>query len=169
MKRVLMVLLLGLMSVSAWAGDVDELERLLGTEADVKITLGSGVLGLANLFTKDDPEAQAILSGLKDLSINVFELKDELANDDVSDWVSQKVKKLAKNGVEEIIKVADGNERVHILAKVEGQSLVDLSIIAYEPGDEFVYIKMDGFIDVANLKQVTGNFDIDIDGLSMNL
>ncbi|MCB1581571.1 MAG: DUF4252 domain-containing protein [Xanthomonadales bacterium] len=169
MKKFLMILLLGMVSVSAWADDVDELERLLGTEADVKITLGSGMLGLANLFTKDDPEAQAVLSGLKDLTINVFELKDETANDDVSDWVSNKVKKLAKNGVEEIVKVVDGKERVHILARVEGQSLVDLSIIVYEPGDEFVYIKMDGFIDVANLKQVTGNFDIDIDGLSMNL
>lgn len=164
-----MVLLLGLVSVTTWADDIDDLERLLGTEADVKITLGSGMLGLANLFTKDDPEAQAVLSGLKDLTINVFELKDEMANDDVSDWVSQKVKKLAKNGVEEIVKVADGDERVHILARVDGQSLVDLSIIVYEPGDEFVYIKMDGFIDVANLKQVTGNFDIDLDGLSMNL
>ncbi|MEZ5473134.1 MAG: DUF4252 domain-containing protein [Marinicella sp.] len=169
MKKFLMILLLGMVSVSAWADDVDELERLLGTEADVKITLGSGMLGLANLFTKDDPEAQAVLSGLKDLTINVFELKDETANDDVSDWVSNKVKKLAKNGVEEIVKVVDGKERVHILARVEGQSLVDLSIIVYEPGDEFVYIKMDGSIDVANLKQVTGNFDIDIDGLSMNL
>ncbi len=164
-----MVLLLSLVSVSVWADDLEDLERLLGTKADVKITLGPGMLGLANLFTKDDPEAQAVLSGLKDLTINVFELKDQMANDDVSDWVSKKVKSLAKNGVEEIIRVADGNERVHILAKVEGQSLKDLSIIVYEPGDEFVYIKMDGLIDVANLKQVTGNFDIDIDGLSMNL
>ncbi len=169
MKKFLMVLLLSLVSVSVWADDLEDLERLLGTKADVKITLGPGMLGLANLFTKDDPEAQAVLSGLKDLTINVFELKDQMANDDVSDWVSKKVKSLAKNGVEEIIRVADGNERVHILAKVEGQSLKDLSIIVYEPGDEFVYIKMDGLIDVANLKQVTGNFDIDIDGLSMNL
>jgi hypothetical protein len=168
MKKFLLVLL-GLVSVSSWATDLDELEDILGVEADVKITLGPGMLGLANLFTKDEPEAQAVLSGLKDLSITVYELTDQVNDMDVNDWMKDTVRKLSNNGVKEIVRVAGGDERVHILAKVEGETLVDLSILVYEPGDEFVYIKMDGFIDMANLKQVTGNFDIDLDGLSMNL
>ena len=172
MKKFLLVVVVGLVSVTAWADDFDELERILGTEAEVKITLGAGMLGLANLITKDEPEAQAVLSGLKDLSVTVYELTDAVDVADLNDWMKKTVRNLRRNGVEEIVKVADGDERVHIMAKVNGSFLTDLSILVYSPGDEFVYIKMDGDIDVAKLKQVTGNFDIDIDGLealSLNL
>ncbi len=172
MKKVMMVLTLCIFSVSTWADDFDDLEAILGTEADVKITLGAGMLGLANLFTKDDPEAQAVLSGLNDLSIKVYELDHKVDADEISDWMTSTVSKLARNGIEEIIRVTQDDERVHIMARVNGTLLSDLSIMVYEAGDEFVFITMDGDIDVANLKQVTGNFDIDIDGLealSLNL
>ena len=79
---------------------------------------------------------------------------------------------LAKNGVHEIVRVVEGDERVHILAKVDGTLLSELSIMVFEAGDEFVYIKMDGDIDVAKIREVTGSFDVNINGLdalSMNL
>ncbi len=160
-----MVLILGFFSVSAWANDFDELEEILGVEADVKITLGPGMLGLANLLTKDEPEAQAVLSGLSDLSITVYELSEEVNHLDLGDWMSDMKRNLSRNGVEEIVKVADGDERVSIMAKVNGSMLTDLSIMVYEPGDEFVFIRMDGDLDVAKIRDVTDNFDIDIDGL----
>ena len=172
MKKVGMVLLMGLVSWGAWADEMDDLERILGTEADVKITLGAGMLGIAKMFTKDDKEAQAVLSGLKDLSINVYELSDAVYVVDVSDWMADNVKRLAKNGVHEIVRVVEGDERVHILAKVDGTLLSELSIMVFEAGDEFVYIKMDGDIDVAKIREVTGSFDVNINGLdalSMNL
>ncbi len=172
MKKLMMVLTLCVFSVTAWADDFDELEAILGTEADVKITLGAGMLGLANMFTKDDPEAQAVLSGLKDLSIKVYELDHAVDAEEIGDWMASTVSKLARSGVEEIIRVTQDDERVHIMARVNGTMLSDLSIMVYEAGDEFVYITMDGDIDVANLREVTGNFDIDIDGLeaiSLNL
>ena len=164
MKKFLLVLILSWVSVNAFA---DDLEDILGVEADVKITLGPGMLGLANLFTKDDPEAQAVLSGLSDLSISVYELSHKVDTDDLNDWMSDTLRSLNRNGVEEIVKVVDGDERVHIMAKVDGSYLSDLSILVYEPGDEFVYIRMDGDIDVAKLHNITGNFDIDIDGLKL--
>ncbi len=169
MKKFLLVLILGLSSFNAWS---DDLEDILGVEADVKISLGSGMLGLASLFTQDDPEAQAVLSGLSDLSISVYELSNKVDTDELNDWMQSTLRNLNRNGVEEIVKVVDGDERVHIMAKVDGTYLSDLSILVYEPGDEFVYIRMDGDIDVANLQDITGNFDIDIDGLealSLNL
>lgn len=165
MKKYMLVLVLGLASFSSWADDFDELERILGVEANVKISLGAGMLGLANMFTKDDPEAQAVISGLRDISISVYELTDAVDVDDLNDWIQGTVRTLTRNGVEEIVKISDGDERVHIMAKVNGSQLADLSILVYEPGDEFVYIKLDGDIDVANLKEMTKNFDVDIDGL----
>ncbi len=167
MKKILLVLILGFVSVTAWADDFDDLESILGVEAEVKITLGPGMLGLANLFTKDEPQAQAILEGLSDLSISVYELTDAVNVADLGEWMQDTLSNLARNGVEEIVKVVDGDERVHILAKVNGTKLSDLSILVYEPGNEFVYIKMDGNIDVAKLHEITGNFDIDIDGLEV--
>lgn len=165
MKKLLMVLILGFCTLSAWANDFDELEAILGVEADVKITLGPGMLGLANLMTKDEPEAQAVLSGLSDLSISVYELSEAVNSSDLGDWMSDMRRNLSRNGVEEIVKVADGDERVSIMAKVNGTLLSDLSIMVYEPGDEFVFIRMDGELDVAKIRQVAGNFDIDVDGL----
>ncbi len=172
MKKLLAVLILCVFSVTTWADDFDELERILGTEANVKITLGPGMLGMARMFTKDDDEAQAVLSGLNDLSIKVYELDDAIDAADISDWMSDTVRGLARNGVEEIVKVVEGDERVHIMAKIDGMVLSDLSVMVFEPGDEFVYIKMDGEIDVANLKDLTSNFDVNIDALealSLNL
>lgn len=165
MKKFLLVLILGLVSATAWSNDLDELEQILGVEADVKITLGPGMLGLANMFTQDEPEAQAILAGLNDLSVTVYRLTEEVNDLDLGDWMQETVRNLSQNGIEEIVKVAEGNERVSILAKVNGTLLSDLSIMVYQPGDEFVFIRMDGDIDVTNLKSLTGNFDIDIDGL----
>jgi hypothetical protein len=172
MKKILMVLVLGLASVAAWADDFDELEAILGVEADVKITLGPGMLGLAKMFTKDEPEAQAVMAGLSDISISVYELTNKVNDLDLNDWMNDMKRNLSRNGVEEIVKVADGDERVSIMAKVNGTTLSDLSIMVYEPGDEFVFIRMDGDIDVKNIKELTGNFDIDVDGLealSLNL
>lgn len=165
MKKLLMVVLMAMGTSAAWANDFDELEDILGVEANVKITLGPGMLGLANMFTKDEPEAQAVLAGLSDLSISVYELTAQVNDLDLNDWMQDMKRNLSRNGVEEIVKVADGNERVSIMAKVDGTRLSDLSIMVYEPGDEFVFIRMDGEIDVANLKDISGNFDIDIDGL----
>jgi len=166
MKKIVLVLVLGLVSVASLANDFDELERIIGVEADVKISLGAGMLGLANLFTEKEPEAQAVLSGLRDISISVFELSNAVHSDDLNDWMKTTLRNLKRNGAEEIIKVSDGDERVHIMANVNGTRLSDVSILVYEPGDEFVYIRMGGDIDVANLKQVTGNFNVDIDGLA---
>lgn len=165
MKKVIMVLILGLFSMATWASDFDDLDRILGTEANVKITLGPGMLGMAKMLSADDEEAHAVLSGLNDLSIKVYELDDAVDAADISDWMSDKVRSLAKNGVEEIIKVVEGDERVHIMARVDGMTLSDLSIMVFEAGDEFVFITMDGEIDIANLKNLTSNFDVDIDVL----
>lgn len=165
MKKLMMVLILSLCSMSIWADDFDDLENILGTEAKVKITLGPGMLGMAKMFAADDEEAQAVLSGLNDLSIKVYELDNAVDIQDISEWMTDAVSNLAKNGVHEIVKVVEGDERVHIMAKIDGMMLSDLSIMVFEAGDEFVYIKMDGEIDVANLKDLTSNFDVDIDGL----
>ena len=169
MKKLVMVLMLGLFSVTTWANDFDELENILGVEANVKITLGPGMLGMAKMFTQDEPEAQAVLSGLNDLSIKVYELSDAVDVADVSDWMADTVRELSRNGVEEIIKVVEGDERVSIMARVDGMTLSDLSIMVFEAGDEFVFITMDGEIDVANLKDLTKGFNVDVDGLSLNL
>lgn len=165
MKKLMMVLMVGLFSMTAMANDFDELDQILGTEAKVKITLGPGMLGMAKMFSADEPEAQAVLSGLNDLSIKVYELDDAVNAADISDWMNDTVRALARNGVEEIVKVVEGDERVHIMAKVDGMTLSDLSIMVFDAGDEFVFISMDGEIDVANLKNLTSGFDVDIDGL----
>ncbi|WP_154222122.1 DUF4252 domain-containing protein [Marinicella rhabdoformis] len=163
----LMILGLFLFCAMVSAKDLQsELDDVLGVEPEVRINLGAGMLGLAQLFAKDDEEASKVLSGLKGLQVTVYELEDDHdAAEDVSLWLKSKAKSLSRKGMEEIVRVMEDDEQVHIFAKIDGKLLSDLTLMVYEAGSEFVYITMDGEIDFNDIQDITGNFDIDIDGL----
>jgi len=165
MKKLVLMFIASLVSLGVCANDFDELENLLGTEADVKITLGEGMLSLANIFVDHKTDVKPVLSGLHNLTVKVYHLDDVVDAEKINHWMTSRVKKLAHSGVKEMVKLSEDDERVHILAKVNGNHLSDVSIMVYEAGDEFVYINLDGVIDMKNLKQVTSNFDVDIDDL----
>ncbi len=165
MKNV-MIWALFLFCAAVSAKDLQhELDDVLGVEPNVRLNLGAGMLGLAKMFTEDDEDAQKVLSGLNGLQINVYELDDVQVADDIADWLKSTTKSLSRNGLEQIVKVMEDDEQVHIFAKIDGQYLSDLTLLVYEEGDEFVYISMDGEINFSDIKDITGNFDIDLDGL----
>lgn len=166
------VLILGLFVFCAAVTAKDlgrDLDEVLDREPNVKITLGSGMLGLAKALTQDDKEAQAVLSGLDGLTIQVYEFEQEDEDNGLSDWIKKSVKALNKQGLQQIVKVVDGDEQVHIFANVQNEQLSDLTLMVYEPGDEFVFITMDGLINFADIKDITGQFDVDLDGLNVGL
>ena len=165
MKNV-MTLVLFLFCAVVSAKDIQqELDDVIGVEPNVRINLGSGMLGLAQLFAKDDKEASKVLSGLNGLQVTVYELDDNEVADDVHDWLNSTVRSFARKGMEQIVKVTEDDEQVHIFAKIDGKLLSDLTLMVYEEGNEFVYITMDGAINFDDIQDITGNFDIDIDGL----
>ena len=165
MKNI-MTLVLFLFCAAVSAKDLQhELDDVLGVEANVRINLGAGMLGLAQMFAKDDQDAQNVLSGLNSLQVNVYELDDSHMASDVSSWLNSTVKTLSRQGMEQIVKVVEDDEEVHIFAKIDGKTLSDLTLMVYEEGDEFVFITMDGEINFSDIKNITGNFDIDLDGL----
>ncbi len=169
MKNVMILVLFvfcAAVSAKDWS---QELSEVLDREPNVKISLGAGMLGLAKAFTEDDADAQAVLSGLSGLNIKVYEFEKGDDEAGLGDWISDVASALSKKGMEEIVKVVDGDEQVHIFAHVEDKKLADLTLMVYEPGDEFVFITMDGLIDFKNIKNITGNFDVDLDGLDISL
>ncbi len=168
--RNILILMLFIFCVAVSAKDWGkELNEVLDREPTVRINLGGGMLGLAKAFTPGDAEAQAVLSGLEGVSINVYEFEGEDEDVNLSEWISDAVKALSKQGLQEIIKVADGDERVHIFANVSQDKVSDLTLMVYEPGDEFVFITMEGLIDFKRIKEISANFDVDLDGLNISL
>jgi len=55
---------------------------------------------------------------------------------------------------------------VHILSDVNDQAIDDLSILVYEPGDEFVHISLTGSILFDDISDLLDQFDVDVDAIS---
>lgn len=165
MKNV-MTLILFLFCAVVSAKDLQsELDDVMGFEPNVRINLGAGMLGLAQMFAEDDEDASKLLSGLRGLQVTVYELDDNEVAEDVHDWLNSAVKSFSRNGMEQIVKVMEDDEQVHIFAKIDGKFLSDLTLMVYEEGDEFVYVTMDGKLNFSDIKNISGNFDIDLDAL----
>ncbi len=165
MKKIWVALLFGIFSVSAWGDDMDKLEKILGVKAEEKLNVGFWMLKVAKMFTKDDPEAQAVLSGLRRVSISEYQMSDRVNHVKLQGWMSDMKKKQSRKGLTELVDMTSGDERVSIMAKVKGSQLINLSIITYEPGDEFVVIKLKGKIDIANIADLDHALGVDVGGL----
>ncbi len=170
MKKLIAMALL-VCTLSAGAKDpVEELTELFGVKPTVKLSLGPELLSLAAAFSDESEKAQRVLTDLDDITVTVFELEGDELNADVADWIEDNATRLAGRGAVEIVRVNDGDEMVRIMAQVDNDSLRDLSIMVYEPGDEFVYLSLKGLIRVENIKQLAGDFNIKgLSGLSIDL
>lgn len=165
MKNV-MTLVLFLFCAVVSANDLQrDLDDVFGVEPNVRINLGAGMLGLAQMFAEDDEDASKVLSGLNGLQVTVYEIENDQQVGDISSWLNSATESLSRNGLEQIVRVMEDDEQVHIFAKIDGKRLSDLTLMVYEEGDEFVYITMDGEINFSDIKNISGNFDIDLDGL----
>ncbi|HET6566290.1 MAG TPA: DUF4252 domain-containing protein [Xanthomonadales bacterium] len=140
--------------------DFGELQGVYG-EPKVMINLGGSILKFVGGMTKDDPEAAALLENLKGVRINVYSVG---GNPDAAiQKVNQVKNMLAGSKWEPIVQVNEDGEKAQIFIKLTGDVMEGLTVMAVDD-EEAVFINIIGQLDPAQLSQVMGNFDIDIDG-----
>ncbi len=165
MKKLLITLLLTLTITAANAQSfVSEIRHELGTKPEVNINIGTWLVKLMMKFAdENDPEAKALMDGLKRIKVTVFELEDTHNNHRLNSIIENKIQNLSNKGYEQLVSVRDHGDNVFILAKVKGNLMQDAMIIAYEKGDELAIISLKGDVNLKQLAAISNEYDVDIE------
>ncbi len=165
MKKLLTTLLLTFTIAAANAQSfVSDIRHELGTKPEVNINIGTWLVKLMMKFAdEDDPEAKALMDGLKRIKVTVFELEDKHNNRRLNAIIENKIQSLSAKGYEQLVSVRDHGDNVFILAKIKGDLMQDAMIIAYEKGDELAIISLKGDVNLKQLAMISNEYDVDID------
>ncbi|MFK8012677.1 MAG: DUF4252 domain-containing protein [Marinicellaceae bacterium] len=166
MKKLLLTVLFSLTVTASSANDfVSDIENLVGVGPEVNINLGTGLINTILAFADEDEDAKkaaAALTGLDKLKISVFDISNNKNTQQLTDLIKDKIEDLNAQGYEPIITVKEDDEMVHIIAKVNGDSLENVMIVVMEDNDELVVLSMDGEVNVKQLAQLSHQFDMDL-------
>ena len=165
MKKLLITLVLTFTIAAANAQSfVSEIRHELGTKPEVNINIGTWLVKLMMKFAdEDDPEAKALMDGLKRIKVTVFELEDNHNSRRLNSIIENKIQSLSAKGYEQLVSVRDHGDNVFILAKVKGDLMQDAMIIAYEKGDELAIINLKGDVNLKQLAMISNEYDVDIE------
>ncbi len=140
--------------------DFEALTKVYG-EPKVQINLHSGLINLvAGLAAKDDPEAAALLSGIRGISVNIYDIGDntELALKSIKS-VSKQLQKL---NWEPAVSVNEGEEQVRIFVNQHDGIIEGLLVLAAGKDSEAVFINIDGNIDPSKIAAITDSLNLDV-------
>ena len=165
MKKLLITLLLIFTITAANAQSfISEIRNELGTKPEVNINIGTWFVKLLmKIADEDDPEAKALMDGLKRIKVTVFDLEKTHKNNRLNSIIDKKIEQLFAKGYEQLVSIRDGDERVYIVAKVKGELLQDAMIIAYEKGDELAIISLKGDVNLKQLAIISDEYDVDVE------
>jgi len=154
----------------------------LGDHPQVQIDLDSTMLGFLGRATGGDPDVADAFAGIQNVRVLVYEMLEDPAA--VAEFVEDSSGKLEASGWKRIVYVEDEGDKVRIYAKLEGQSMVGMTVMIVGDGDgdgdgegegdasssargEAVFINIAGNIDPAKLGQIANRVGVDgvFDGL----
>ena len=181
MKNKYRLLCAGLLFILATATtaqiDSENFTKLIGSEPNVEINLGSVMLGLLSSATEGEEGIAAILSSLTAINVTVFDLEENIKaineNSKIAS-IRSEINKLAKmkvaSGYEKIATIKEEDSLVYIFAKMDKKKFSSLSIFALDDEDELVLIDIQGNILISQIGQLMEHFDVDLDinGLEIN-
>ncbi len=165
MKKLLITLVLTLTIAAANAQSfVSEIRHELGAKPEVNINIGTWLVKLMMKFAdENDPEAKALMDGLKRIKVTVFDLDNSHNSNRLNTIIENKIQHLSSKGYEQLVSVRDHGDNVFILAKVKGDLMQDAMIIAYEKGDELAIISLKGDVNLKQLAMISNEYDVDIE------
>ena len=139
-------------------GDLTVFEKGDGV---TEVFLESNILNMVAAITEDEePELSTMLSGLKLVKVNVFEVseKNESALKDRIDGLN---KKLTSQKWDRIVRSRGGDEIVNVYIKTSGKSNIDgLVVTTIENEGEAVFVNIVGNIDLKKIGKLGAKFDI---------
>lgn len=127
----------------------------------VNVTLDAGMLKLAIAFLSDDDKEQAqakeLISGLR--GIYVRSLKFEKPGEYSFAEIEKSLAVLNNTKWNKIVDVTGKDERSGVYLHSDGQKILGLIVLAAEP-TELTVVNIDGAIDPARIKELSGKFGI---------
>lgn len=170
MKRVCIGAFAALLALPA-AAQEDELKALPGYvdfgtldavygEPKVMVNIGGFLLSFMSQAAKDDPEAAALMEGLKGVRINIYSTEGEVAP--AMEQLNNVKSMLRSQNWEPIVQVNEEGENVQIFMKADGEGMQGLTVMAVD-GEEAVFLNILGSIDPDKLGEVMDQFDVDMD------
>ena len=139
--------------------DFGELNSVYG-EPKVMINIGGFLLNMMSQATKDDPEASALMEGLKGVRINIYSTEGDVAP--ALEQVNSVKSMLSAQNWEPIVQVLEDGEEVQIFMKADGEGMQGLTVMAVD-GEEAVFLNILGAIDPDKLGEMMDKFDVDMD------
>lgn len=127
----------------------------------VEVNLGGGLIKLVAAATKkEDPELSTLLSGLKNIQLQVLPLAEKEPGA-LKAKVERAVRWLEDRGWTAVVKVHEGNEETFIYLKQSGEQIVGLTVLSFTPGDEAALINIVGRIDPEQLSRLGEGLDLE--------
>lgn len=169
----LLVACLGLSASTSSFAQTGEIKNLAGYvdfgdltdvygEPNVEINLGPSMLGFAGAIVgADDPETQAVLSGLKSVRLKIYEI-DGSAEAALAQ-IQETSKQLFAKDWEQIVKVKEDGEEVRVFLKMVNNKIEGMTVLVAGDEDQAIFINIIGSIKPADLSKLTDAFDVDVD------
>lgn len=141
--------------------DFGPLADLFG-EPQVQVSLGQGLLNFVIAASRaEDPDTARLLEKLQAVRINVFNLDQDQMR--AADHIAEVASRLEDDLWERIVLVQEDDERVHIYARMNGEVMEGLTVMAAGSDQEAVFINIIGSLNPEDLSQVVDTFDVDVD------
>lgn len=139
-------------------GDFTSLEKSTGV---TEVELGEDILSaLASISSDEDPNIMSILSGLKLVKANVYEIDDK-NKDQLRKKVSDIDSKLSGTDWKRIVRTRSEKEIANVYIKLNSnKKIVGLVVTSYEDGDEAAFVNIVGTIDLATIGKLGKKFGI---------
>ena len=139
-------------------GDLTKFESSTGV---TEVILDEDLLStLAEISTDEDPNVMEILSGLKLVKANVFEVNSENKSE-LETKVSNIDSKLISSNWKRILKTRSDNEVANIYIKQSSnKQIVGLVVTSIDEDDEAAFVNIVGTIDLATIGKLGKQFNI---------
>jgi hypothetical protein len=166
MALVLLVSGCGITAPRSNAGyaDLDSL-GFADTDSTVSLSLGPTVLRMAAGFIDDDPETKEMLMNLDGVRVKVYDIVR--GQERVAHRIDKMTAKLRRQGWETVITVQEGDERTHVLVKMDGPNIAGLTVIALDE-QEAVIVNVMGNLSPEMFSGTMAALDVDVRGVRVD-
>lgn len=157
MKKIILsaAMLIGSLSAFSQAESLDRMfDKYEGKPGFTTVNVSEKLFALvASAAPADETEVKELVEGIKSIKILVFENTE--GNAKSMEYYKEAEAVLPGSGYEELLTVNSEGEKVIMLGKTTGESVINELIMLVMDDAEFVMIKIVGTIDLKNISKIS--------------
>ncbi len=121
--------------------DLDSL-GIFDTDRTLSLSLGPTILHFAARYIEDDPETEALLSGLDGVRVRIYEINGDGAR--VARRLDGMSRELQSDGWEPVALIREEGEQVHMLVKAKPDRILGMVVMVSDNTQEAVLVNLMG-------------------------